>query len=433
MHIALITSFILFIDFAYVYILLSRRKSILYSIVIFGINYLMIIFGGFILVKFFENSIFYKYASIFLGATMIITMYLVFEESILKKIFTMFTVWILSHIILIISSYIISSTIYIENYNLYISYLILLRIIIQSALLPIIYLYFRQPYKKMLKSVYNDIIKIISFYSIAIFLFLNNYYDFYNKRIDLYSGFNSFLNIIIIVLSYVVVFIAIWSINKNMELEYKFKIIDTQVELQKQNYKALNKSIESYYVFKHDIRHHFLVIKSMMDIENYMAASEYINKLTKNEIFKNVGTLCKNFTVNSILNYYMSIAMKNNIDFKANLNIPEDIKIDKLDLSIVMGNCVKNAIEACENVINKGERYINIKAEIKGFQLIVKIKNSFNGHVVTEGNIIKTSKIEEGHGIGLSNIKNVVEKYNGYLNIKYNDKEFEVDIIMNYN
>ncbi|OVE66458.1 hypothetical protein CCS79_18865 [Clostridium diolis] len=344
----------------------------------------------------------------------------------------MFTVWILSHIILIISSYIIS-LVYIEDYNLYTSYLMSLRIFIQSAFLPLIYLYIRHPYKKMLESASNDIIKIISFYSIIIFLFLNNYYDFYNDRVDLYSGVNSLLNVIIIILSYIVVFIAIRSINKNMELEYKFKIIDTQVELQKQNYKSLNKAIESYYELKHEIRHHMLVVKSMIDAKNYIAASEYMEKLTESEISKNVGILCKNFTVDSILKYYMSIARKNDIDFKVNLNIPEDINIDKLDLSIVIGNCVKNAIEACDNIKDKGKKYINIRAEIKGFQLIVKIKNSFNGQIIKEGNIIKTSKTEDGHGIGLINIRNIVEKYNGYLNIKYDYNEFEVDIIMNYN
>lgn len=433
MYIGIVTSFILFIDYAYIHLLLTRKRSIRHSIFIFIINYLIIILGCYILLTFFEDSFFYKYTSTILGSTMIISIYLIFEESILKKIFTMFTVWVFSHIILIMSSYILSIN-YIEDYDVYSLYLILLRIFIQSAFLPIIYLYFRNPYKKMLKSISNSLISIISFYTIAIFLFLSNYYEFYNEiRIELYSGFNSLLNVIIIILSYIVVFIAIWSINKNMELEYKFKIIDTQVELQKQNYKNLNKSIENYYALKHDIRHHVLAVKSMIDAKNYIAASEYIGKFTENEISENVGILCKNFTVDSILKYYMSITIKNDIDFKVNLNIPEDINIDKLDLSIVIGNCIKNAIEACNNIMDESEKYINIKGEIKGFQLIVKIKNSFNGHVVKEGNDIKTIKTEEGHGIGLSNIRNVVEKYNGYLNIKYDDREFEVNIIMNYN
>jgi two-component system, LytTR family, sensor histidine kinase AgrC len=433
MYIAIVTSFILFIDFAYFHLLLTRKRSIRGSTLIYIINYLIIIFGYYILSAFFEDSIFYRYSSTFLGVTVIIAIYLVFEESFSKKIFTMFTIWVFSHIILIISSYIIS-VFNIEDYNLYISYLILLRIFIQSAFLPIIYLYLRSPYKKMLKSISNNVINIISFYSITIFLFLSNYYKFYNEiRIELYSEFNSFLNVMIIILSYIVIFIAIWSINKNMELEYKFKIIDTQVELQKQNYKNLNKSIENYYALKHEIRHHVLAVKSMIDAKNYIAASEYIGKFTENEISENVDILCKNFTVDSILKYYMSITIKNDIEFKVNLNIPEDINIDKLDLSIVIGNCVKNAIEACDNIMDNRKKYIDIKAEIKGFQLIIKIKNSFNGQVIKDGKVIKTSKNGEGHGIGLSNIRNVTEKYNGYLNIKHDDKEFEVDIIMNYN
>ena len=148
---------------------------------------------------------------------------------------------------------------------------------------------------------------------------------------------------------------------------------------------------------------------------------------------QNIDILCKNFTVDSILKYYMSIAMKNNIDFKVNLNIPEDINIDNLDLSIVIGNCVENAIEACKKIMDNSKKYINIKAEIKEFQLVVKIKNSFNGQVIKEGNIIKTSKNGEGHGIGLSNVRKITEKYNGYFNVKYNENEFEVHIIMNYN
>ncbi|WP_207652331.1 hypothetical protein, partial [Clostridium chromiireducens] len=108
MYIGIVTSFILFIDFAYIHLLLTRKRSIGYSTFIFMINYLIIISGCYILPTFFEDSIFYRYSSTFLGCTMIISIYLIFEESIFKKIFTMFTVWVFSHIILIISSYIIS-------------------------------------------------------------------------------------------------------------------------------------------------------------------------------------------------------------------------------------------------------------------------------------------------------------------------------------
>jgi sensor histidine kinase regulating citrate/malate metabolism len=218
-----------------------------------------------------------------------------------------------------------------------------------------------------------------------------------------------------------------------MELEYKFKIIDTQIELQKQNYRTLNKSLENYYAFKHDIRHHIMTMKSMIDTKNYIAASQYVNKFSETEICYSPDVLCKNLTIDSILKYYLSIATKNNIQCKVNLNIPENINIDNLDLSIVIGNSVENAIEACNNIVDKTPQYIHINAEIKGFNLLLKIKNSFNGQVIREGNIMKTSKKLEGHGIGLSNVRKIAEKYNGFFDIKYTDSEFEVCIIMNFN
>jgi len=225
---------------------------------------------------------------------------------------------------------------------------------------------------------------------------------------------------------------AVYYVNRNTELEYKFKIIGTEVELQKRNYETLNKSLGNYYAFKHDIRHHYLAIKSMMDAENYAAATKYLDKLNENEIRHNIDVLCKNFTVDSILKYYMSIAIDNNIEFSVDSDIPEHIKIDNSDLSVVIGNCTLNAIEACKNIIDKSSAYIDLKAKIIGSQLVIKIRNNFNGQVIKEGTTIKTSKAGQGHGIGLSSVRNITEKYNGYLDIKYIDDEFQVCVVMNF-
>jgi len=391
-------SLILFINIAYTHLLLTRKRSIKYASFIFIINFLVVLFGVVLSHIFLKDSIFYKYITVSLVFSFIVYIFLVFEESISKKIFTMFTIWVFSSAILILSSHIISFF-QIKEVNSYKFYLVYLRAFIQLIFFPITCIYFRPYYKAMLKLVSTKVINLISFYSILVFSFLFNYYEVdYYKPINYNALFNSLLLISIIILSYVIIFIAIWSVNKNMELEYKFKIIDTQIEA-----------------------------------KNYIAASKYMGEVTENEVYQNVGILCENFTIDSILKYYRHIAIRQNMDFMVNVNIPEDINIDNLDLSIVIGNCVENSMEACNNILDKSKKYINITSEIKGFNLVLKIINSFNGQVKEEDSIIKTSKDGEGHGIGLSNVRKITEKYNGFFEAKYTDSEFEVSIIMNFN
>jgi two-component system, LytTR family, sensor histidine kinase AgrC len=414
-------------------LLLTRKRNIKYTSLLFIINYLIFIFAYYISYTFLKDTNFYQYIPTILGFTFAIFIIIAYKESISIKIFTMFTIRLFSVIILIISSYIMS-LFDIKDFNNYKSFSILLRNFIQLLLIPMVYLYFKKRYKETLKFVSNKVIDIITFYSIVIFLFLDNYYQF-NVYKNSHSNdiISSLLFIFIIILSYVIIFIAISSINRNIKLEYKLKVIDTGVELQKRNYETLNKSLENYYVFKHDIRHKFLVIKSMMDAGNFTAASEYLNRFNENEINQNIDVLCKNFMVDSILKYYKSIALDNNIEFKVSSNIPEDIKMDNVDLAVVIGNCAENAIEACSKVTEEGSGCIELKTEIIGYQLVIKIKNNFNGQVNKEGNTIKTSKHGQGHGIGLSSVRNITEKYNGYLDIKYDDHEFQVCAVMNIN
>ena len=92
-----------------------------------------------------------------------------------------------------------------------------------------------------------------------------------------------------------------------------------------------------------------------------------------------------------------------------------------------------NAIEACEKIdINGQDRYIKIKSIIKGRSLFINIKNSNSGEVYKDGSRFLTSKKDKiNHGIGITNVKRTIEKYNGSMKIDYSDKYFNVSIIVN--
>ena len=99
-----------------------------------------------------------------------------------------------------------------------------------------------------------------------------------------------------------------------------------------------------------------------------------------------------------------------------------------------MGNLLENAIEAAERTENK---YLNVSITLQKGILRIRIDNSF----VTESTSYKeerdgsrilqtTKKRKELHGIGLKNVKKIVESYNGNMEIHMENDIFSVNIIL---
>lgn len=92
-----------------------------------------------------------------------------------------------------------------------------------------------------------------------------------------------------------------------------------------------------------------------------------------------------------------------------------------MDLCVIFGNALDNAIEACDRVENE-ERQIYVYMMYSPQELTCRISNTAKK---PEHEIIKTSKSDKlNHGFGLENIKKTVEKYNGVVNIEQDEEKF---------
>lgn len=87
---------------------------------------------------------------------------------------------------------------------------------------------------------------------------------------------------------------------------------------------------------------------------------EYLGKYLKHSYLKNPIVYCGNFALNTVLVYYVQEA--ENADIKINIDIalPNEISIKDADLTVLFGNLIENAIDACENV-QKDKRSIELK------------------------------------------------------------------------
>ena len=199
------------------------------------------------------------------------------------------------------------------------------------------------------------------------------------------------------------------------------KELDFEKERTKENdtyYQYLKESIENFKAYRHDLRHHFGILKSMLYAGKNGDAKIYIDTLVEDIIEvsdKRSGDEFLDLVLSSRWHKIkkMDIHMVFEIR-KINLN-----QISKLDLNIIYGNIIDNAIESCSQC---EKRSIKIEtAQINDRYQMIKITNSCHAVNVEDDKFKSMNQDSEFHGYGLANIQKTVEKYGGYINFSFHD------------
>lgn len=184
---------------------------------------------------------------------------------------------------------------------------------------------------------------------------------------------------------------------------------------------------------RHDLNNHLNTIYGLLDTGNYDEAKVFIKSLNKNTSFINEIIDINNPTISSLLNIKNTAAIKKKIKFNLDINLLKKLNINDVDLSIILNNLIDNALEASEEV-DEINRSIDFKMNMKDEYLIIIIKNSKNKSVKVDTDLIfdnyTTKEDYKNHGIGLKNVKLIVEKYDGLINVRDEGDVFVVNVAL---
>lgn len=217
------------------------------------------------------------------------------------------------------------------------------------------------------------------------------------------------------------------------ETSRKNGVIAQLLDMQQQYYKSIEVSQKEISSIRHDIKNHLQMIVYMLDQKEYDNAKSYINKLYTITNKLSAPLYSGNNMVDIILNKIIIIAKNKDIVLDMNVMLPKNIPIEDTDVCIILGNLLDNAVEACDRMGKDEHKKIEILITKKKGYIFIKISNTFNGEVHIVNSIYES--VKKGIrfcGIGLSNIKNVVDKYEGIMNIKHQNNIFEVGILIPY-
>lgn len=196
--------------------------------------------------------------------------------------------------------------------------------------------------------------------------------------------------------------------------------------------KSMEDILETIKSQRHDLNNYLSTLYGLIYLKKFDDAKEYINKINGEINNLNVIIDTNHPIITALVSIKKNKTFEHGIDMNLDIELPEGIDFEFVDLSIVIGNLLDNAIEACQSIAKNKERKINFKMHITEEILRIEVKNTkleskiienekFTGRYTTKGD-------NENHGYGLGNVEFVVKQHNGNMEISDLGDEFIINI-----
>lgn len=182
--------------------------------------------------------------------------------------------------------------------------------------------------------------------------------------------------------------------------------------------------------WRHDYHNHLQTLKALLKLGKTEEANNYLNRLEADLDSINHLIESGNVHVDAILNSKLSLALKGDIEINYKAEVPSVLTVSDIDLCVLIGNLIDNAVESCEKMENKeAERFIRLYIGVLKKQLYISVANSTSEVIRKLDEDYITTK-RGNHGHGLKRINNIVEKYEGYINRKNEPGVFVTEIML---
>ena len=225
-------------------------------------------------------------------------------------------------------------------------------------------------------------------------------------------------------------FFLFYLYNKIYELgkeKYEKQFLEEEVQMYACRFETMQQSRDKIRALRHDLLHHLQMLQHFALTGNTEQLVDYIGRMNEQIEIATRGVNTGNDAVDAILDFMIEKAKREGTAITVKSSIPKEEFISIYDINILLSNLLDNAIEGVKGCSDK-EIHLNIKTE-QGL-LCICVENQYDGILYQEENRYLTRKNEDGHGIGLQNVSDIVDKYHGIMKIETENHIFKVNLIL---
>ncbi len=274
-------------------------------------------------------------------------------------------------------------------------------------------------------------------------------------------------------LIYYHILMIIHQIQKQAAAEEQARSLEHLIQVQAGQYALLHSQMEETRRARHDLRQHWAALRGCMESGDLDALADYITHYGASLPADSGRTFCKNFAVDSVLNFYAEKADALGIPMEISFQMDRQTLIPEPEFCVLLGNLLENALDACSGMEKNPEASVRSGAEknpeasvrsgaeknpkasarsgaeknrkhASGRECFIRVKARQNGNSmlslavdntspqapVMEGEQIRSSK-HDGFGMGTLSVRLIVKRYHGDARFQWKDGVFYASVMLN--
>lgn len=348
-----------------------------------------------------------------------------FKDSFMQWLFSYITVLNISMCIVILSfsiSRFMPSPIYANS---------LIRFIMYALIIFVIRRYLQPEYRKIVTR-WN----VFFFVALTIFITFVYYLTRGNDIIQTLVEQTIPLHLLVLITSSV--YISLFQLIKTISLEYELREDNLRMKNNQDllylstsdmgdRIKLLDEIQAQNSISNHDRRHFNNTLLELLKDNMIEDAIEFLKKQSNVQVFQ-LKKYCENTLVNAATSYYIGIAEEKGIVTKVNIDIPNTLTVESIELAMVISNLLDNAINACDALGDERKPEISFTCRNVG-RLVVEVINPCHKSIRLDEKGYPMTK-ESNHGIGTKSVLAFAEKNDSELIYKIEEGIFSVRMII---
>lgn len=213
--------------------------------------------------------------------------------------------------------------------------------------------------------------------------------------------------------------------NQNEILQNEKEVNERLLKTQMEYYQMLLEKEKQTKAFRHDISNHVFCMQNLLEEKKYEELEKYLHQISEMTV-----SLSSNIKVgNTLISAIISDATEKfpKVSFESKGMVPEQMALSSYDICTIFSNLILNAFEAADKA---DEKRVSMGVREYKDTLVFRIENTYTQKPVIEKGQYISTKSEQGHGFGLQNAKEAIQRNSGTYQISMEKERFVTEFTL---